>query len=303
MNFEISIQGPKAHIIKLYRQLKPFSPRLRKLPDLSDEEILGRLEIVLTRNLEPSRLDQELLSVSNATMRAAGKETAEGGLFDIRVRNLDYSEPCSGSDGFIEPFRPTSSLLVEPWSPRLGRHTEAGRIYLDPGHAFGTGKHPTTRLCLQIMESIIHDGPTIERTLDFGCGTGILALAAVRLGARLAIGVEMDGASVKTANRNARLNRLEKQVKICEGSWDAVKGSFDLILANLVASALIRIGDRMADHLEDHGRAVVSGFGVNQVAEILPVLEKSGLVLAEQHDLEGWAGLLFRKETSRKSVR
>jgi ribosomal protein L11 methylase PrmA len=302
MNFEICIQGPKAEITKLYRQLKPFSPRLRKIPDWSDESTLGRLQIAITRNLEPSLLDQELLSLSKA-MTALGNEAAEGGLFDMRVRNLDYSEPSSGSDGFLEPFRPTSTLLVEPWSPRLGRRIRPNHIYLDPGHAFGTGKHPTTRLCLQILDSLIQAGLHIKRALDFGCGTGILAMAAVRLGAHQALGVEMDAASAKTAKRNVRLNRLEQRIEIREGSWDAVEGPFDLVLANLVASALFRTGDRIAGYMEDPGWAVVSGLGMNQVGEVLPVLEKSGLVLDRQYDLDGWAGLLLRKRPSIKSPR
>ena len=268
MNFEICIQGPKAEIIRLYNQLKPFSPRLRRSPDRSDEGTVGRLEIVLTRNLEPSLLDQELLSISNAMM-AWGKKAVEGGLFDMRVRNLDYSEPSSGSDGFREPFRPISSLLVEPYSPRLSRHIKPDRIYLDPGNAFGTGKHPTTRLCLQILDGLIQGGLQIKRALDFGCGTGILAMAAVRLGVHQALGVEMDVDSVRTAKRNVRLNRLEKRVRIREGSWEAIEGPFDLVLANLVASALLRTGDRIADYLEDRGWAVVSGFGKNQMGEVL----------------------------------
>jgi ribosomal protein L11 methyltransferase len=174
---------------------------------------------------------------------------------------------------------------------------------LDPGHAFGTGKHPTTRLCLQILDSLIQAVLHIKRALDFGCGTGILAMAAVRLGAHQALGVEMDAASAKTAKRNVRLNRLEQRIEIREGSWDAVEGPFDLVLANLVASALFRTGDRIAGYMEDHGWAVVSGFGMNQVGEVLPVLEKSGLVLDRQYNLDGWAGLLLRKGPSIESPR
>jgi len=154
-----------------------------------------------------------------------------------------------------------------------------------------------------MLEGLIHQGPPVKRALDFGCGTGILALAAVRLGALQALGVELDGDSAKAAKRNVRLNRLEQRIEIFEGSWDAVKGPFDLILANLVASVHIRIGPRIAGYLEDHGRAIVSGFGVNQVDEVLPALEKGGLVLAKQYDLEGWTGLLLRKGPSMKSDR
>jgi len=278
MNFEICIHGPKLQITRLYKRLKHLSPCLRRLPPRSDKETLSRLEIALTKNLEPSLLDQELLSISNAMM-AVDNETTEGSPLEMRVRNLDYSEPSSGSDDFFEPFRPISSLLVEPWSPRLGRRIRPDRICLDPGHAFGTGKHPTTRLSLQILDSIIQTGLHIKRALDFGCGTGILAIAAVRLGVSQAIGVETDGQSVNTAKRNVRLNRLEQWIEIRKGSWEVVAGTFDLVVANLVASALLRIGDRIADHLEDHGWAVVSGFGKKQVGDVLTVLKKRGLDL------------------------
>jgi ribosomal protein L11 methylase PrmA len=286
--------------MELYRHLKPFSPKLRRLPDLPDEETLGRLEIVLRRNLDPSLLDCELQSISH-TMTVWGKEAIEGSLFEMRVRNLDYSEPSSGSDGFLEPFRPISALLVAPWSPQLDRHPKADHLFLDPGHAFGTGKHPTTRLCLQILDSLIQGGSHIKRALDFGCGTGILAMAAVKLGVHHALGVEVDAASAKTAKRNVRINRLEDRIEIREGSWEAVEGSFDLILANLVASALLRTGGRFASHVEEYGWAIVSGFGVNQLEEVFPLLQKGGLVLERQHVLDGWAGLLLRKKPSGES--
>jgi ribosomal protein L11 methylase PrmA len=301
MNFEICIQGPRAEIIKLFRLLKRFSPRLRRLHDPYDDRTPGRLEIALKRNLDPSLLNKELLSISNA-MAAFGKAGTDQGLFDMRVRNLDYSEPSSGSDGFLEAFRPISSILVEPWSPGLRRRVKSDCIYLDPGHAFGTGKHPTTRLCLQVLDNLIRSGLLIRRALDFGCGTGILAIAAVRLGVRHALGVEMDGPSAKTAKRNVRLNLLEQRIEVREGSWEAVQGSFDLILANLVASALLRTGARIAPHLEDGGWAIVSGFGTNQVGEVLPLLEKNGLVLDRQYGLDGWVGLLLRKGTHIESA-
>lgn len=132
--------------------------------------------------------------------------------------------------------------------------------------------------------------------LDFGCGTGLLAIAAIKMGAKSALGVEIDGPSAEAAEGNVKLNHLSHTIKIKEGSWDAVQEKYDLIMANLVASVLIRTGKYLPDHLKDQGLAVVSGFGENQLNEMKQLFTRIGLIISQQFTLESWAALVLAKD-------
>jgi ribosomal protein L11 methyltransferase len=134
-----------------------------------------------------------------------------------------------------------------------------------------------------------------RNVLDFGCGTGLLAIAAIKMGAKSALGVEIDGPSAEAAERNVKLNHLSPTIKIKKGSWDAVQEKYHLIMANLVASVLIRTGETLPGHLKDQGLAVVSGFGENQLNEIKQLFTRIGLIISQQFTLESWAALVLEK--------
>ena len=134
------------------------------------------------------------------------------------------------------------------------------------------------------------------QVLDFGCGTGLLAIDAVKMGDRCALGVEIDQQSADTASRNVELNGLSGKILIKEGSWEVVQGKYDLILANLVTAALFRAGRHIAHHLEDHGQVVISGFSPNQQAEMEKLFLKWGLVATDKSSLEGWSAMVLVKK-------
>ncbi len=135
-------------------------------------------------------------------------------------------------------------------------------ITLDPKPAFGTGRHPATQLCLRIMyhiatDSTVFKGLPVQEALDFGCGTGLPAISAIRMGARKAIGVEIDAQSARAARRNVKLNGLSHRIDIREGSWEVVKEKYEVVLANLVAAALLRTGRHIPGWVKGGGRAIV----------------------------------------------
>jgi ribosomal protein L11 methyltransferase len=219
----------------------------------------------------------------------------------IRVRNLAYSEPYTGSSQFSEPFNPVPAITIHPWSPTMPEITDPRTIVLDPRHAFGTGKHPSTRLCLGIIASLSRDGSPGQvfgewEVLDFGCGTGLLAIAALMLGAKSALAVEIDPPSVKAAKANAALNRLSQRMRIRQGSWEVVHASYDLILANLVISTLLRTARHIPGHLKEQGVAVVSGFSERQMDEVKGIFEGLGMHVSRELTTDGWAALVLKKE-------
>ena len=137
--------------------------------------------------------------------------------------------------------------------------------------------------------------------LDFGCGTGLLAIAALKMGAKKALGVEIDHQSAQTAIKNVELNGLSEEILIKEGSWEVVEGKYDLILANLVTAALFRAGKHISGHLKDHGKVVVSGFSCNQQKEMEEFMMKWGLVATDRSSLEGWSAMLLVKKAPQRS--
>jgi ribosomal protein L11 methyltransferase len=289
MQFEITIEGPYWAISQLSNNLASFSPLIKKIPGRNDENSeRGRIIILESRE---ERLDNKLLDISRIVNEAKRALSLRSGFY-IRVRNLAYSEPSSGSSQFMEPFNPIPSMTIQPWTPDLAQPTDPHTIILDPNHAFGTGKHPTTLLCLKIMDLIANGSraQTLKgaKVLDFGCGTGLLAIAAVKMGAQEAVGVEIDPPSVQAAKTNVALNHLSGRVTIREGSWEVVHEKYDFIFANLVVAALLRTETHIPDHLTQTGTAVISGFGENQAEDVRRFFEEAGLTISKQSVFEGW---------------
>jgi ribosomal protein L11 methyltransferase len=163
-------------------------------------------------------------------------------------------------------------------------------IDLDPGMAFGTGLHPTTRLCLLALEERAARGP-LGRALDVGCGSGILSIAAVRLGATRARGLDIDPIAVEATDANARHNRVGKRVRAREGTLPSGDGPFDLVLANLIAGVLIEHAANLASELVPGGTLIASGIFIDREADTRVALQDAGFrVVGRWHESE-WVAL------------
>jgi ribosomal protein L11 methyltransferase len=297
MKFEIVIEGEARAISKLRQKLEPNLSTVA-IGVGRPKERDGKAKIVLVESRES--LPVRLLKISRIINRL-NKDRLQGADFDLRVRNLAYSEPTVEKHLFKEPFKPIPSLSIQLWDPSVTSATDDGAIKISPIHSFGTGRHPTTRLCLRYLQNMTQDpSPQWQfqsaEVLDFGCGTGLLAIAAVKMGAKKALGVEIDHQSAQTAMKNVELNGLSEKILIKEGSWEVVEGKYDIILANLVTAALFRAGKQISRHLKDHGKVVVSGFSLNQQQEMEEFLKKWGLVATERSSLEDWGSMLLVKK-------
>ena len=173
-------------------------------------------------------------------------------------------------------------------------------IKIDPGMAFGTGTHPTTQLCLELLETAF-DGP-IPHVIDLGCGSGILSVAALKLGAEKALGVDIDQAALSNSRENADHNGIESGALVLGlGSVAEVKaGEFPfqqapLVVANILAPILIRLFEAgMADLVAPGGAIILSGILDHQAAEVTASAQARGLTLAEQRQRGDWVALLYR---------
>ncbi|MGZ6346202.1 MAG: 50S ribosomal protein L11 methyltransferase [Anaerolineales bacterium] len=188
-------------------------------------------------------------------------------------------------------------IIVPAWltSPDSNRVP----IKIDPGMAFGTGTHPTTQLCLEMLESCMTPG---SRVIDVGCGSGILSIAALKLGAGFALGVDIDEASVKASRENANANGIPvDQFAIgCGSVSDVLSGKFgirkgQLVLANILAPIIIRLFDMgLAELASPGGVLILSGILADQASGVIASAEGHGLKLEEKRQLGDWVALLVR---------
>jgi len=192
-------------------------------------------------------------------------------------------------------------------------------IKIDPGMAFGTGTHPTTQLSLELIEKVIlemresgienrksdiHSTNNDSRItmIDVGCGSGILSIAALKLGAQAALGVDIDIESVRNSRENADKNRIGDEFIIAQSSVkDVLEGKFPLqqaplVVANILAPIIIRLfGDGLADLVEPGGRVVLSGILQEQEGNVLEAAQATGLVLSERMQMGDWVALSLSK--------
>jgi ribosomal protein L11 methyltransferase len=179
--------------------------------------------------------------------------------------------------------------------PTWRRHRPAPAdvvVALDPGMAFGTGLHPTTRLCLERIDDLAGRGLLAgSRVLDVGCGSGILSLAAVRLGAAQAAGLDTDPIAVEATNANARRNHLARRVRARLGSLPSGRPAHDVVLANLVASLLVRLAPALVDELRAGGALVASGIFVDRLAEVRDAFVANGLSITGESVDGEWVAL------------
>ncbi len=197
-------------------------------------------------------------------------------------------------------------VIVPAWldSPEPGRVA----IKIDPGMAFGTGTHPTTQLCLELIEETIFDIRVSDdesrvsnndyRVIDVGCGSGILSIAALKLGAASALGVDIDPESVKNSRENADINGIGEELLLGAGSVkEILEGKFafrtaKLVVANILAPVIIRLFDAgLADLLESDGQIILSGILQEQAQGVVEAAQAKGLVLREKRQMGDWVAL------------
>ena len=213
------------------------------------------------------------------------------------IQQTDWSQAWKQH---YKPITIGQNLIIVPaWleSPEPGRTP----IRIDPGMAFGTGTHPTTQLCLEVIEAVmLHEHPA--EVIDVGCGSGILSIAALKLGARHALGVDIDLNSVRASFKNAEMNGVAGELALGQGSVaETLAGEYSLsqaplVLANILAPIIIRLfDDGLADLVSPGGSLVLSGILDKQAPDVIAAAEGRGLKLVEQRQVLDWVAIWMRK--------
>jgi ribosomal protein L11 methyltransferase len=266
--------------------------------DLVDEGLGARVDPgrpAVVRGYVPARDASAAEAAAATTAEALGHLQAFGlrTIGELRTRIVHEEDWAEAWKAYFPVMRVGRRLVIRPTWRRHRRLPDDVVLALDPGMAFGTGLHPTTRLCLAALESIADDG-RVEgtRVLDVGCGSGILAIAAVKLGASDALGVDTDSIAIESTVANARRNRLGRRIHARAGSLPSREPPFDVVLANLIAGVLVPLADALRDELRPGGTLVASGIFIDREAEVRGAFEATGLRIGGRVAEGDWVALV-----------
>lgn len=248
--------------------------------DLIEQELLDKPRdvVIIHLYLEPSAQPAETLALIAARMEAAGIP------YTVETEGVEQEDWQNGWRKYYHPMEIGRRLAVVPsWQEY---ETERTKLVLDPGLAFGTGGHETTWLCLEALDRLVRGG---ERVLDIGTGSGILAIAALKLGAAAAEGVDIDPVAVRTAGENAALNGVADRLTVLVGDLsDKASGAYQLITANIVANAIISLAPAVPGLLAEGGAFIASGIIDTRRDEVAAALQAAGLTVREVREKRGW---------------
>ncbi|MBI3579515.1 MAG: 50S ribosomal protein L11 methyltransferase [Ignavibacteriales bacterium] len=207
------------------------------------------------------------------------------------VRDKNWNAIWERGIGIVEA---TNRIIIKPsWKKLRARDKNKIVIHIDPKMSFGTGHHETTRLSLALLEKYLQPDMAV---LDVGTGTGILAIAAAKLGAASAFGVDIDDWAVLNAKENIKRNRESKRVKIVLGGIEKIpKRKFDLIIANIDLPTIRTVFPRFAKKAHPHGIIILSGLLTGDLAPVLDILQSEGIAPLEIVNENEWVALALTK--------
>lgn len=255
--------------------------------DLIDEDLLQKDRTKGIVHIYISPEDNPLEAVAFLTERYNSAEIP----FEINTNGCEEQDWLNNWKQYFNPIEVGEKILIRPtWRDKYDPKDRVV-LNLDPGLAFGTGTHETTRLCLQAVEKYTNADTTI---LDVGCGSGILAVASLLLGAKSAVGVDIDETAVKTAKENAQLNGVQDKFTVLAGNLtDKVQGKFTLVAANIVADAIIMLSKDIKNFMYEDSVYIMSGIIDTRVDDVLNAIEDT-FEVTEKLLENGWCCLVAK---------
>ena len=250
--------------------------------------------VSITAYFPPDDMVGERVSKITALLQNLREMNVDVGAGRVTMESVDEQDWSESWKEFFKPLPIGERILVYPsWEDVSGFPSRDILIEIEPGMAFGTGGHSTTKLCLELLESVLEGG---ERVADMGAGSGILSIAAVKLGASEVVAVDVDERATAVARENSQRNDVGERIHvICGEGLSAVEGKYDLIVSNISTKIILSMIPDFRSYLNDGGRLILSGILGSEASEVRNGLENSGLMVLETRCDEEWVGIVAEK--------
>ncbi len=257
--------------------------------DLIDEELINKDRKKSIIHIYISECDNALEALEFLKERF----TAEKIPFTVNSTGVKDSDWNENWKKYFKHIEIGKKLAVVPSWEDYDNKENRTVLNIDPGAAFGTGTHATTSLCLELLQNFVNSE---TKMLDIGCGSGILALASVLLGAKSAFGVDIDAQSVKTAKENSEINGISENAEFKVGDLtDVVTGKYHVICANIVADVIIRLLPNVGAFMEENAVLIVSGIIDIRKEDVLRAVRENGFTVSAERQKDNWCALVLTK--------
>lgn len=292
--------GLKGFVIQDAKDFDEFLNDTTPHWDYIDEGLMGLKDCETTITFYVAHNPQGMEELALAREFVAKHKSADSenkwGRLEIELSNVNEEDWSNAWKKYYHPIRVGKNLVVCPSWEEYEKQSDDVVLTLNPGMAFGTGTHDTTRLCMQLLEKYMLADASV---LDVGCGSGILAITAALLGAKQIKGCDIDEVAVKVSKENAELNNVENNIIFHKGDLTSqVEGSFDIICANIVADVIIRLAEDVSEYLKPNGIFLASGIIDTRENDVLKVFEAHNIRVQERLISGGWVALACRIDAS-----
>lgn len=294
--------GIKGFVIRDSEDFNEFLENKEGKWDYIDEDLMGLSDcetcvtVYIPENAQGAEMFAALRNIIN-TLKENDSENLFGRLA-IESDSVKEEDWANNWKKYFKPVKVGEKLLIKPSWEEYNEND--GRIILeiDPASSFGTGQHNTTRLCLEIMENALRKG---DRVLDLGCGSGILSIGALLLGAESAVAVDIEENSVATAIENAAKNNIDadKYTAYCGNVIndsqlaEKIGEGYDLITANIVADVLIAMSSLFMKFIRKGGTLIISGIITERKDEVVEAVKNAGFSMNDIREADGWCAVSF----------
>ena len=278
---------PYGFYIEDYSELEKDALEIAHI-DLIDEELIEkpRDKAIIHIYIDPESNYNDAVEFLNYRFNAENLD------FNIDTKSISEEDWANNWKKYFKPTEIGEKLLILPeWEQKPD--TDRKILTIDPGAAFGTGTHSTTKLCLGAIEKHIK---TDDKVLDIGTGSGILSIASLLMGAKSALGVDIDALAVKTATENGAKNGFfEPEYKmVCGDLADKVEGKYDVCIANIVADVIIRLCDSVTDFIVPKGLFITSGIIDTRLDDVVKKLKETNFEIMETYEENGGVCMVSR---------
>lgn len=294
--------GIKGFVIQDADDFNEFLENKNGQWDYIDEDLMGlsqcetRITVYLPANSQGADMLSSIRTML-AELKASDSDNAYGRL-EAELSSIREEDWANNWKQYFKPIKVGEKLVIKPSWEDYDEDGERIILEIDPASSFGTGQHHTTRLCLELLEKSLNAG---DKLLDMGCGSGILSVGAMLLGAESAVAVDIEQNAAATAMENALKNHISSEkYKIYYGNIltdeklaDEIDCKYDIITANIVADVLIAMKEFFVRYLKKGGTLIVSGIIEERMHEVIEALESVGFSSPEANIKEGWAAVRF----------